>query len=59
MFTQNLIEYCKTDNAGLCPMCHRKLKVEVITTPARDNINIICENCEKSEFFTGTIKKSS
>lgn len=56
MFTQNLIEYCKTGKIGKCPACGTELNVEKYETPIRDNLLIKCPSCKKEGYFTGKTK---
>lgn len=58
MFTENIIQYFKTGNAGACPRCGSELTVNIIETPTRDNYNIVCKNCNKSSLFSGVTKEN-
>lgn len=58
MFTKNMIQYCKTGDAGVCPNCGKKLIVDIIETPIRNNYNVTCKNCNKSSLFSGVTKKN-
>ena len=57
MFEENLIQYALDGNIGLCPVCKKPLSVEKIDGNERDNAQVSCKRCNKSEFYTGTIKK--
>lgn len=58
MFEKNLLSYNQTKKAGKCPKCGNDVAVSLIKTPSRDNLEIRCESCEKSELFSGIFNKT-
>ena len=56
MFTENMIQYSKTGNIGVCSKCKNNLNIEKIETPTRDNYIVSCKKCKKKEYFTGVTK---
>ena len=59
MFENNLLSYDQTGKAGKCPKCGKDVTVSLIKTPSRDNVEIMCEHCGKSEFFSGVFKEKN
>lgn len=56
MFTENIIQYFKTGNIGVCPVCEHPLSLEKIETPIRTSYTVSCNVCKKYVHFLGTLK---
>lgn len=52
-WTQNIISYSTTGNAGLCPFCHSSdLDVQTLDI-GRQSLNIRCNSCGKFAHIDG------
>ena len=57
-WTNNLIAYCKTGNAGCCPKCNSE-KVDVIEHKhgKRTSLSFSCKDCGSGDHFDGCATK--
>ena len=58
MFTKNIVKYFDSGEAGNCPICGQKLLIKVYKTPIRDNFDITCSKCQKTQYFVGATKEN-